>query len=504
MKNVKNLKVYGQNKLTKPLALLVSVALGVTALGGCTAKKEEKTTSTPELTKNTVIESIVDNTANKIEELTPELTPEMEKNAAIILYLDTIAAKDENGKINVELIKSLKSRIDSTNMTEDFNSFLDEIQQKMITEGKIYEASKLFNLALNEEEKALFTDSELAEIKEDEAILEAIEFTVKLAVDELENGKTDSFYVIFKAITEDEPIIVNKNKFYISKLSPAGRALANMYAETVLYYGRNIIPEAEQKLMDSAMDDQNNKAKIASVLDILGNDMPVEESEINVEEVLNSKYTSVINLLKGKVNADEETIKDLVNYINIEYLTSSSVSYKDRNAVYGELTEEEMNAVIDLISAINKYNIKNPDNAVVFKTFLIDEFAKTDKGVADSNVMDYIQFNAYGLETNKDLVTDATSFRKIPYGANIFKYITKDNATFEVGENTIDIIWQNTTDGSGLVCYVIVYDTLKGMKDFGLNDNYIEKTTMDLNETIKSIQKSINDECEKGYELTLK
>ena len=495
---MKKLKIYNSNNFTNNLklkmgALLLTGATFASSFVGCTNTKGDKqqSISTPISTAVSVendadIKSIVNDTNKEIKEIIPELNDELSYDTSIVLLLDEIAKKDENGKINASEMKNLKDSVDTNNIMNNFNATLDIAQQKMIKSGEILNLSGV-----------VYSEKDQLILSEIEKILNSI---IKYKNENNEEKLLEEWNKIYDLFALGKKIDGNGLEIKVSDLSYSSRAIANAEVESGIVIARDYIPEDQLKVMDKILNDQNNKAYITSTLEIISNDMPVKESEIDIKKVLNDKYEDIIKRLDNKIKIDEavkENIKDLVNYMNIEYLTSSKVSYKDKNVVISEVTEEDLTRVVDLISAINKYNLQNPEDAVAFSGFLIDEFAKTEKGEADSKTLNIIQASTYALDANKKVVHDVNSFRNLPSGKYIFDYITKSDIEY----NADTIIWQNTTDGSRLVNYVIIFDALNSLPEFDLKENYIEKANMDINETIKSIEKRINNECIKGFQL---
>ena len=470
---MKNIKFYK----TKITAFVLAGTLSATSMIGCSNNNVEESTEAQTVP---AIVTVVDETNNKVDNLVPEINDEMARDTSIILLLDKIAAKDDNGKISADLISQLKSKVDSDNMISNFNSFLDIIQQKMISEEKVVNVSETISEDLEVNKKILsYLETILSNI-----IVYAKEENNDLALDE--------FNKLYSLFVEGNTMSIDGKEYKVSNLGHSSRAVANTYAEVATYYTRNYLSQEQIEIMDKVLNDQNNKANIKTNLDILSNQID-EKSEINVEEVFNAKYEEVSNLLNGKVNVSKDTVKSLVNYINIKYLNSDKVSTKDKNAILGEYSDLQVNDAIIAIDAISEYNLNNQDSIIPFSALLIDEYLKTDFGKTDKVALNFVQYNTIQTYNTKDFALTSNEPRNNPYFENLFKYFTKDN--FKHVED--EVIWQEISDGVNFINdEVILYTLYKLPRETKNLDNYIEKSQINLIETIKSNQKTINSECE--------
>ena len=309
------------------------------------------------------------------------------------------------------------------------------------------------------------------------------------------------FNKIYTLFADEKEIEVDGIKFEIRDLTFPSRAVATTYAETAAYYSRNYITNEQYEKIDERTDDQNNKAYIKSKLEILSNQME-EVSEIDVIKLFDEKYEEINKLLKGKVNLSKDTIKNLVNYINLKYISGDKVSTKDMKQIVGEYTDEKVNDVITAIDAINTYNLSNQNNIIPFSVFLVDEHLKTETGITDKIALDFIQFNSIMLNNTTDSKTNYNELKNNPYFKNVYKYFTKQNFThIQKDENgkkiNNNIIWQEISDGTNFVNYQVILYTLNKLPKVDNLDNYIEKTETNIGESIQYIQNTIMDECKK-------
>ena len=513
---MKNLKFY-KTKITN--FVLAGTMLATSALGfsACGTKKSEKfdtvgdnirllnedatirtESKTSENTTSTELNIAEDTTSeivtiegdvnSKINSMIPNMSDEILKDSSIILLLDRIASRDENGKINVELVSELKSKIDADNMVSNYNSFLDTIQQTMIEQNKVLKVS---NILPND-------------LASDKLILSKIEEILSNLINYSTNNNKEQtlaeFDKIYSLFIEGSELDINGNKFKISDLGYSSRAVANTYAEVASYYSRNYITEEQYGKMDRSLDDQNNKAYIRTTLEVLSNQM-VEKSEIDVVKAFDAKYEEITKLLNNKVNLTSDTVKNLVNYINIKYLNSDKVSIKDKNTILGEYSDEKVSDVLLAIDAINEYNLNNQNSIIPFSVLLVNEHLKTDTGITDKTALDFVQYNSIQLVNTKDYAITINNPRSNPYFENDYKYFTKQNLVHVVSENNREvekhIVWQNISDGTNLINNEVILYTLNKLPENTPNlDNYIEKAQMNLIESIKSNQKIIDGECQ--------
>lgn len=464
-------------------ALSMAGIILITNLAGCKKQNNNKTQ-----TPNSIVK-MVDNTNNKIDTLLPEISDEMVDNSSLMLLLDVIAKEDENGKISADVISEFKSKLDVDDMMNEFTSFLDIIGYNAKQDGKIVKVSDALPKEL---------DNDKVILSSIETILENI---IKYSKEKNKDGVVLEFNKIYTLFVDEKEIEVDGIKFEIRDLTFPSRAVATTYAETAAYYSRNYITNEQYEKIDERTDDQNNKAYIKSKLEILSNQME-EVSEIDVIKLFDEKYEEINKLLKGKVNLSKDTIKNLVNYINLKYISGDKVSTKDMKQIVGEYTDEKVNDVITAIDAINTYNLSKQNNIIPFSVFLVDEHLKTETGITDKIALDFIQFNSIMLNNTTDSKTNYNELKNNPYFKNVYKYFTKQNFThIQKDENgkkiNNNIIWQEISDGTNFVNYQVILYTLNKLPKVDNLDNYIEKTETNIGESIQYIQNTIMDECKK-------
>ena len=472
-----------KNSSKRMVALSLATLMFVMSMVGCKSK-ENKTQKT-----EVSIVTTVEETNNNIDLILPEASDEIVENASIMLLLDVIAKKDENGKINADNISQLKSKIDADDMLNEFISFLDMVGSNIKDNGEVVKVSTVLP----------------EELKNDKLILSKIEVILENIIkysNEGNKGKVvEEFNKIYTLFVEEKEIEVDGTKFQILDLSFPSRAVATTYAETAAYYSRNYISKDKYSRIDERTDDQNNKAYIKSKLEILANDME-EKSEVDVISLFNNKYEEVKVLLNGKVNLDEETIKNLVNYVNLKYLYGDKVSTKDMNTLVGEYDEEKVSNVVLAVEAINKHNLNNQSSFIPYSSLLVSEYLKTDSGKADKIALDFVQYNAIMLNnTAKDDITYLTLSNN-PYFKNVFSYFTKQNFTHvtkdENGKKVNnEIVWQHISDGANFVNYQVILGSLNKYSKVKNVDNYISVTEENFGQSIQYIQNTILGECTK-------
>ena len=274
---MKNYKLY-KNTSKRITALIMAGLLSVSGLTmtGCTKKENDNKKDASQVQ----IENSFDSTKKGIVALFPTMNPDVVENAALILMLDEIAKEDENEQIKANYMSLFKSKIDSDNMIDDFNSFLDTLEQAMIDEEKTIET---WNLV----------------IEEDSEIISNLESITQNIINGNESAIKTNFEIIYKLFVKEEKVNVNGLDIEIRNLSYSGRAVADAYARTSAYYARNYITEKEYAKIDERTDAQNSKAYIKTKLEVLRN-LINEKSETNVKDAFNNEYESTKTNLNGK------------------------------------------------------------------------------------------------------------------------------------------------------------------------------------------------------------
>lgn len=479
---MKNLKLYDIKKRGMSL-ILVFTMIGSTAIGLSGCSKKDNTKSTP-----TRIQIVVDDTNNKIDKLLPEANDEIIDTATIMLLLNLLAKEDENGKVNADTISQIKSNIDVDNMINEFNSFLDIVEQNAIEEGKLEKISSVLP----------------QELKNDAVILSNIEDIVKKIID-VSKAKNEidlkkEYNKLYELFVNEEKIEYNGLIFEVRDLTYSSRAVANMYAETANYYSKEYISEDMYEAMNKRTNDQNNKAYIKSTLEILDNQME-EVSETDVIALFENKYKDVSALLKGKVDLSEDVIKNLINYMNLKYLESDKVAVKDMKQLVGEYDGEKINNVIIGVAAINKYNLNNQTAIIPYSAFLVDNYLVTETGKTDKIALEFCQYNSIMFINQIKKQTDYQSLIKNPYFNNLYKYFTKQDFTHikqEQGKEVkYDVNWQEISDGVNFINYQFVIGALSKLPESDIKDNYFKISQENFAQSAQHIQNTIMDECKK-------
>ena len=485
---------------------LVFTMLGSTAVGltGCENNKQKaESSSTSKVytvenpipmdsdskTLNPDIKTKVNFTYSKIEEMLPELNNEVKYDSSIMLLLDVIAKKDENGKISADLIEQLKSRVDVDSIINNFDILLDTVQKKIIIDEKVYRISSTLPEDLSADKEIL--------VKLEDLLQNIIEYSKSSNKEELLN-EFDKAYLLF---VEEEEVEIYGSKFEIRDLGNTNRAVANNYGEAIAYYSRNYITDEQYKKMDERLNDQNNKAYIKTTGEILSNQVQ-EKSEIDVISELNEKCDEVKSELNGKVDVDEEAVEDLVNYANIKYLVSDKVATKDFNEIFRDFDSSDITDVLLLIDEMYEYNLNNNNDMVPFSDLLIDEYLKTGFGNTDKVALDFVLSNSIRLIKEKKTDVSYEELNRSPYFSNLYLYFTQQNFVHKYKDGEHYINFQEISEGAHLINYEIILKVLYKYNIISENDyyNYMDISKEHLQEAIQYLQNKIMGECER-YEL---
>lgn len=476
MKNYKLYKNTSKRISALVMAGVLFVSGGVFTGCGCSKKEDNKNTTNVKV-ENTMINEY-DYTKGGITKLFPTMNSDIVNNASLIILLDEIAKEDENGKIKANVISNYKAKIDTDNMMDDFNSFLDTLEQAMIEEGKVIETSNIVS-------------------QNDSEILANIESITQNIITGDKEVKKNNFDIIYKLFVEEDKVNVNGLEFEIRDLSYAGRAIAEAYARTSAYYARDYITEEQYQKIDKRTNAQNNKAYIKTKLEILNNQMD-EKSQIDVIKAFNHEYKETKANLDGKITVDTVNLENLVNVLNLEYLDSDKVSTKDKNTILGEYNEENVSNVLVTIDAVNKYNQNNQNNIILLSSMIVDDYANTETGKLDKIALDYIQFNTIML---LNTTTTESSFEQIysnPYFENIYKCLTKQNMTHKYSDGTeVTINYQEISNSAKIAINETIIYVINERTNIKNGKGFEEKGNSNLKESIQYIQNTITGECEK-------
>ena len=471
---MKNYKLY-KNTSKRITALIMAGLLSVSGLTmtGCTKKENDNKKDASQVQ----IENSFDSTKKGIVALFPTMNPDVVENAALILMLDEIAKEDENEQIKANYMSLFKSKIDSDNMIDDFNSFLDTLEQAMIDEEKTIET---WNLV----------------IEEDSEIISNLESITQNIINGNESAIKTNFEIIYKLFVKEEKVNVNGLDIEIRNLSYSGRAVADAYARTSAYYARNYITEKEYAKIDERTDAQNSKAYIKTKLEVLRN-LINEKSETNVKDAFNNEYESTKTNLNGKINTSEVNIENLVNVLNLEYLNSDKVSTKDKNNILGEYSDENVSNVLITIDAITKYNQSNKDS-ILLSNMLIDKYAKTETGKLDKIALDYIQYNAMNLLNTTNAGSSFNEVYSNGYFQNLYKALTKQNLVCKYTDGTkVTINYQDLSDGAKVAINEIILFVMNERPNLKKGKGFEDRANSNVLDSVQYIQNTMLGECKK-------
>ena len=455
------------------IALTLSAITLLSVFTGCTKKEDSKTEDTKLVQKMDDVEAL----KKQLQILLPGLNQDIIDNTALILMLDELKNEDENGKISAEYISQFKNKIDPDNMMNDFNSFIDALEQYMIDNEEVIITNNIVN-------------------DEDGEIISKLEKITNNAINGSKEEKLEMIELIVKLFVDEDEITYDGLTFSIRELNYADRAVSGAYARMCAYYSRDYISEEDYNNIDARTNDQDNKSYIKIDLEILRNEMD-EKSEIEVSKVFDEKYNSTIYNFSGKVNVQDETVKDLVNYANSEYLDSDKVANSDKDTVFGEYSEEDVTNVLTSIDAITKYNQENSNDIILLSNLLINEYKETETGKLDAITLDFIQYNVYMfLSTTTKESTEYEIYNNV-YFKNLNDFICNRTFTHQTKDGKTSIGYQDISDGIKFICHEIIRYAISQRTNLYNLEGYEEKITSNLESSIRYIQTTITDECGK-------
>lgn len=462
-------------------------------LSGCSKKEtnKENTNTTISTVDEPVVsyekeKTLVNSTKDRITNMFPEMDENIVNNSTLILLLDVLAKEDENGKVNAEIISNFKSKIDTDNMMNEFNAFLDQLEQMMISENKTVSISNVLP----------------EELEQDKIILSNIEtITSNIINGKDKNEIVTNFNKIYELFVEENEIEINEFKFEIRDLSYSNRAVAEAYARTAAYFARNYITEEQYEKIDKRTNNQNNKAYIKTRLEILNNQME-EKSETDIINLFNNKYSDLEELLNGKINISSDTQKNLINYLNLKYLDSDKVATKDKNEILVEYEETKVNDILLAIDAITTYNNSSQNDIVVLSQLLVDNYKNTNNGKIDEIAINFVQYNSIMLLNTVNSEATFSEIYNNPYFENLYKYFTKQDFTHKYNDINgevveTNIIWQEISDGANFINNEVILYTLNKLPKVNGMESFTTKAQTNLSESIQYIQNTVSGECEK-------
>ena len=478
------------------VSIITASTMFVTMLGGC-GKKDNKDKNINTSSSNSSIENnnknenvnqtekysiekeIFNNTRNNINNLFNNLSDETVNNTSLILLLDLLAPEDENGKIDASIISEFKSKIDSDNMMDEFNSFIDVLENTITVDNKFISISEIL-------------PNEQTDEKE---ILSNIESIVKNIINLSNDNKNKKqivkeFDKIYTQFVEEDEIEFNGVKFKVRDLNYANRAIVQAYARIANNYCANYVSEEKRNAVDKRTNDQNNKAYIKTKLEILSNYM-VEKSETDINKLFTKEYEA---LDEFEVSLTDEQKKYTINYLNLKYLDSDKVSNKDKNSVLDSYSDEKVKEAISAIDIINTYNINNQNDLIILSDLLVDTYENTEKGKIDTIALDFVQYNSIMLLSTAD---EFTTKDNNPYFNNLYLFFTKQDFIHKTNTGESKVMWQEVSDGTKFICNEIIVYTLNKMPKINNIDSYKKIINTNLTESIQYIQNTVNGECEK-------
>lgn len=431
--------------------------------------------------KNNSKNEYVASTSSSISSTFPSLNDDLVLNSSLMIRLYDLTYKDSEGKTNIDELAKYKARIDADNMISDFNSFLDTLEQAMLDQQNMISISSICD-------------------KDDTIILSKIELLtsniIEASKSNNKNEVVSNFDTLYKLFVLEDKVNFDGLEFEVRDLSYTSRAIASAYARVGANFASKFVAKDKLEKIDKRTNNQNNKAYIKETLSIAQEKME-EKSEIDVVSSINEKYDLAGSIIK--VNSNVQNNKNLVNYINLRYLVSDKVSYKDFREIVEDYNENDVNNTILLIDSIGQYNANNSNNIIVLSNLLLDNYKETKSGKVDAIALDFVQFNT--IKLSKDIesgkIKTMSDLEINPYYKNLFKYTTKQNFVHKVNGESKTIVWQEISDNVNFVNYELINYTFNKLSDIKELSTVLDKSNTNLLESIQSLQNTIMGECKK-------
>ena len=437
-------------------------------------------------------EEMVDSTIAKINELDLNFDKEVVvKDAALLLLLSEIAKKDENDKISSDVMAHFKNVVNEQNMMNNYDDFLDKIENAMIIDEKFISVSSVLPDNMLKEKNILGTIEHIAEYalqnrNDKQAVLDSFDKMYTLFVDEKEVDGVKKGYLPYSL-----------------------QSAASSYAREVNDLARYWASEGKRADLDSHTNDQRSKSDIINILGKISNQMEDVSLDKQIVERFNHLYSSFNEKITPYITSNIEAESQLINYINLDYLTSEDVAPKDRKELVGEYDEEIVRNVLDLIDAISKRNADayaiNGESANIFGL----EKLLINANEQDVLAIRFVQSNSYMLLSSIDENVTLDSLfgdKEHPtYFDKLVWYTTKTpefEHSYRKGDKDVvkeTISYQNISKGVRFVCDEIVrytFSILKGkqhLTEDQIFSNYYDQSERNVVDSIKYIQNNIGE-----------
>lgn len=475
------IKIQKVNKDLKKRITAVSLSLvslvGVFTFSSCKKEVTEEVQNYEEVENN--IDKIRDNIKGKISNMS--LVDAY--NAAIILDMNEIVKRDSNDKYNADIMSKLTKNMEPDALIDSYCAVLDNIENEITINGNNVRFSEVLPETYSKEKEIL---SKLEDLVLD-SLSQSKETSVKI------------FEIVYDLFVLDKNVEVRGTTFATRDLSPQFRALANHYAKAIAYNTRNFIDDKKYEDVINSTNGDDWKSQIFTELSVLDNQIQ-EKSTVDAVKIFNNKYTQVKNLLNQVMQVDDNAVKALVNYLNIDYLNMDEVSYSDKFSILGDYSDESVSLAIDLIDRIMEYNKNNLNNMVAFSKFLVDEYKAKDKGEISSLALDNILYSSLKLY---DETRENVKFSDVYLNPNfkeLEKYLTKQDTKYSVSTKEHDIDFQSIGNGANFVNFVVILNEFNYSLNIKELDSYKELAQDGLKQEISSIRNYVYGECYNNFD----
>ena len=469
------------NKDLKKRIAAVSLSLvslvGVFTFSSCKKEVTEEVENYEEVENN--IDKIRDNIKGKISNMS--LVDAY--NAAIILDMNEIVKRDSNDKYNADIMSKLTKNMEPDALIDSYCAVLDNIENEITINGNNVRFSEVLPETYSKEKEIL---SKLEDLVLD-SLSQSKETSVKI------------FEIVYDLFVLDKIVEVRGTTFATRDLSPQFRALTNHYAKAMAYNARNFIDDKKYEEVINSTNGDDWKSQIFTELSVLDNQMQ-EESKVDAVKIFNNKYTQVKNLLNQVMQVNDNEVKALVNYLNIDYLNMDEVSYSDKLSILGDYSDESVSLAIDLIDRIMEYNKNNLNSMVAFSKFLVDEYKAKDKGEISSLALDNILYSSLKLydETREDVKFSDVYLN--PNFKELEKYLTKQDTKYSVSNKEHDIDFQSIGNGANFVNFVVILNEFNYSLNIKELDSYKELAQDGLKQEISFIRNYVYGECYNNFD----
>lgn len=327
---------------SRVISIAMASTLFLTSLGfsGC-SKNNDKNNDTvnndivtidQDNAMNNVLDSLTNNLSNDINNKF-FLNSDDQKSSIVLLNLDYIvsnATYDSAGNLlSTALDKIYPNGLNTKKELNDLNTFLSKYRE--------------YNRLLKTSDNFIYL-SKYALIEQDKIIISELENMTKELIDLKNKNSKEEINILFNKISEffveEGSLNINGKEYKKSDLSNGFRKGSEVFGTIFSEMTPDYVSKDKREKLDNKLRTTDSIYQIEVLLEVFANSKQnvintminnqntyiLDDSDIEVINLFNSKYDQVLNNTKNKVNLTNDEISALVQIANIDFLASDNVS----------------------------------------------------------------------------------------------------------------------------------------------------------------------------------